>query len=187
MLEDIGSHTAWTPDGKKILFATNSPLPWNTFDIETSQQQNLGLQHSQYPVYSVRFSPDQNWVSFKLQSSTNPVFISRLIGGAAQDEGEWVSIWDALGVGSGHTWWSPDGNTLYVLSERDGFPCIWAQSLDPATKQPQGPPKALQHLHGRLRFVGGTAPFGYGLTADKHYLPLRETKANIWLAEPVEE
>ena len=185
LLEDVGSHMDWTPDGKKILFYTNAPIRWKTVDVETGQQQDLGLQHSQHPVHSVRFSPDQNWVSFKLQSPTNPVFISRLIGGAAQDEGKWVSIADSLGRGSSHSWWSPDGNTLYVLSRRDEFQCIWAQSLDPATKKPQGPLKALQHLHGRLRYDAAGAPFSYGLTADKHYLPLSETKANIWLAEPV--
>ena len=79
----------------------------------------------------------------------------------------------------------PDGNTLYFLSSQDEFLCIWAQSLDPATKNPKGPPKAVQHFHERLR-TRGAASFGYAMTADKLYLPLGETKGNIWLAEPVE-
>ena len=173
LLEDIGSHMDWTPDGKKILFYTTSPISWKTFDVETSQQQDLGLQHSQYPVHSVRFSPNQNWVSFKLQAPASPVFISRLIGGAAQDEGEWVSVGDALGAGAGHTWWSPDGNTLYVLSDQDEFRCIWARALDPATKKPRGPLEAVQHFHGRLRTISGNpALFGYGLTADRESVPI---------------
>ncbi len=81
LLEDIGSHMDWTPDGKKILFYTNSPIRWKTVDVETGQQQDLGLQHSQHPVHSLQFSPDQNWVSFKLRSPASPVFVSRLIGG----------------------------------------------------------------------------------------------------------
>ena len=36
--------------------------------------------------------------------------------------------------------WSPDGNLLYFLSERDGFRCIWGQKLDPASKRPLGAP-----------------------------------------------
>ena len=181
LLEDVGGHMDWTPDGKKILFYTTSPIRWKTVDVETGQQQDLGLQHSQYAVHSVRFSPDQNWVSFKLLHST--VHVAKMVGGAAQDEDQWIAVGDPLD--RGHSWWSPDGNTLYFLSIRDDFRCIWAQSLDPATKQPQGPLKAVQHLHGRFRYdlVGGSY-FGYALTADKHYLPLRETKGNIWLAEP---
>ena len=188
LLEDVGSHMDFTPDGRKILFYTNSPIRWKTLDITTGEQEDLGLQHSQDPVHSVRFSPDQNWVSFKLQNPSNPVFISRLIGGAAQDQDHWVAIGDSrdsLGSQSGHTWWSPDGNTLYMLSRRDEFVCIWARSLDPVTKQPQGPLQAVQHFHESLRYTFfGAAAFAYGLTADKHYLPLSETKANIWLAEP---
>ena len=184
LLEDIGSHMDWTPDGKKILFYTSSPTRWKTLDVVTGQQQDLGVQHSQSAVHSVRFSPDQNWVSFILLRST--VHVSRMVGGAAQDQDQWIPIGDSLD--RGHTWWSPDGNTLYFLSLRDDYRCIWAQSLDPATKQPQGPLKAVQHLHRRLRYNrAGGAQFSYGLTADKHYLPLRKTKANIWLAEPAEE
>lgn len=47
--------------------------------------------------------------------------------------------------------WSPDGARLYHLSRRDGFYCIWAQPVDPATRAPRGEPVAVQHLHGRPR------------------------------------
>ncbi len=182
LLEDVGSHMDWTPDGKKILFYTTSPIRWKTVDVETGRQQDLGLQHSQYPVSAVRFSPDQSWVSFALPSPA--LSVSRMIGGTAQDQDQWISI-EGHPRDGGHSWWSPDGNTLYFLSRRDEFHCIWARSLDPATKRPQGPFKAVQHLHGRLRYgTAGGGQFGYALTGDKHYLPLRETKANIWLAEP---
>ncbi len=91
----------------------------------------------------------------------------------------------ALGVSGAHAWWSPDGNTLYFISEQDEFSCIWAQPLDPVTKNAQGPAKAVQHFHGEHRAIsGGLALYGYAMTADKHYFPLGEAKGNIWLAEP---
>ena len=183
LLEDIGSHMDWTPDGKKILFYTDAPIRWKTFDVATGRQRDLGLEHSQYPVHDVRLSPGRDWVAFKLQTRGAPAFVSRLIEGAAQSEDQWVSLGETGGLNSGHFWWSPDGNTLYFLSRQDEFLCIWAQSLDPATKNPKGPPKAVQHFHERLR-TRGAAPFGYAMTADKLYLPLGETKGNIWLAEP---
>ena len=71
----------------------------------------------------------------------------------------WIPI--SSGFLNYHSWWSPDGNTLYFLSRRDGFACIWAQPLDPATKQPEGAIKDVRHLHGRLRVVeSGAAQFG---------------------------
>ena len=38
--------------------------------------------------------------------------------------------------------WNERGDTLYFLSERCGFRCIWSQRLDVSTKQPLGPPAA---------------------------------------------
>jgi hypothetical protein len=107
--------------------------------------------------------------------------VSRLVAGAGQDESQWIPLGEAWGAGQ--SWWSPDGNSLYYFSNQDEFACIWVQPLEPATKKPKGPPRAFQHFHGRLR-AASAAPFGYGMTADKHYLPLSETKANIWIAEP---
>jgi Tol biopolymer transport system component len=46
---------------------------------------------------------------------------------------------------------SPDGNTMYFTSNRDGFICVWALRLDPKTKRPLGAPFAIQHFHGSQR------------------------------------
>jgi hypothetical protein len=43
--------------------------------------------------------------------------------------------------------WSPDGSRVYYMSVRDGFLCIWAQAVDPATKAPRGEPFAVFHAH----------------------------------------
>ena len=104
-------------------------------------------------------------------------------GGRPVEWSRWIEI--STGSYDNHPWWSPDGNTLYFLSRRAGFTCIWAQPLDPATKQPEGPIKEVKHFHGRLRVVeSGAAQFGYAMLPDRLYLPLNEAKGNIWLAEP---
>ena len=59
---------------------------------------------------------------------------------------EWVEI------AGRDTWvgaprWSSDGNTLYHLSDRDDFTCVWAQPLDSDTKEPVGDPFAVVHAH----------------------------------------
>jgi len=59
---------------------------------------------------------------------------------------EWIEI------AGRDTWvgaprWSPDGRTLYYLSDRDDFICLWAQSLDPDTREPVGDPFSIAHAH----------------------------------------
>jgi Tol biopolymer transport system component/predicted Ser/Thr protein kinase len=59
---------------------------------------------------------------------------------------EWVEI-AGRDVWVGAPRWSPDGNTLYYLSDRDDFICLWAQSLDPDTREPVGDPFSIAHAH----------------------------------------
>lgn len=74
---------------------------------------------------------------------------------------------------------------LYFLPHHEGFSCISVQRLDPIKKRPQGQPRVLKHFYRRQRiFRDRDSEFGYAMTADPLYLPLNETKGNIWLAEP---
>ena len=117
----------------------------------------------------------------ELHRGREPTYIAPVRDGVAAPEREWIRITD--GPVDGRSWWAPDGNLLYVLSDRDGSQCIWAQRLDPATKRPQGPAFGVYHLHGRRRSLVG-APFGYAMAPDKLYFALQETTGNIWLADP---
>jgi Tol biopolymer transport system component len=64
-----------------------------------------------------------------------------------------------LQVQGGSDWrgsprWSADGRLLYYLSDRDGFICLWAQPLDPASKQPSGEPFPVLHAHdNRMKMI----------------------------------
>jgi hypothetical protein len=79
--------------------------------------------------------------------------------------------------------WSPNGAMLYFLSDRDGFRCVWAQRLDPATKHPSGAPFNVVHFHqaGRSMVDAG---FNMSVTADSLVFALTDLTANIWMIEP---
>jgi hypothetical protein len=75
---------------------------------------------------------------------------------------------------------------LYYLSELDGFQCIWAQRLDPATKRPVGQPLEISHWHSARRsLMNVQVPLFQELsvTADKLFFNVGETTGNIWMAE----
>ncbi len=63
-------------------------------------------------------------------------------------ESEWIPLTE--GVWDDKPRWSPDGNLLYFLSERDGFRRIWAQHLD-VLKHPAGPAFPVFHAHDARR------------------------------------
>ena len=181
LVTGVGGAMGWSSDSQKILYLWGLRFQFRTIDVDSRKVVDF-LQHPKYNVDLARFSPDDRWVCFKLelQAGHEPTFIAPVRNGVAAQESEWIKITD--GPVDGRSWWSPDGNLLYVLSERDGWPCIWGQRLD-AAKRPQGPAFAVYHLHGRRRTLA-SAPFGYGMAVDKLYLALEQTTGNIWLAEP---
>jgi hypothetical protein len=94
-------------------------------------------------------------------------------------------------VTEGRTWddlprWSPGGNTVYFTSDWDGFRCIWARRLEPRTRQPQGEPFAVLHLH-KMQLSMTTlrlSEFSLGVAPDRLVFPLAQVRGNIWLMEP---
>jgi hypothetical protein len=80
--------------------------------------------------------------------------------------------------------WSPDGNRIYFVSDRDGFICLWSQPLEPETKRPVGPAQPLYHLHQVRRSipnVGGWGLMDIAVAPDKIVLNLGEITGNIWM------
>ena len=116
-------------------------------------------------VFHPYFSWDDRWVSFKrleeddyLSGSRNArILISPVRHGVAADEKQWVTVTNGQYTDD-KPQFSADGKTLYFVSTRDGYLCIWAQRLDPQTKHPIGPPVAFEHFHNAMGHDAAARP-----------------------------
>jgi Tol biopolymer transport system component len=191
LCEDCGSLTDVSPDGLKLLFEAGGP-PQDVMMLDTVSHRKVSMVHSvnpDYILYGGRYSPDGRWIAFHaaIDRSTNrKIFLAPVRDGRGSAEAEWISVTD----GSQHehdACWSPDGNLVYFISERDGFRCIWAQRLQRLTKHPTGLPFAIQHFHHArhlLTRLGSRSPAtGMSVTRDKLVLAFGELTGNIWLSE----
>ena len=100
-------------------------------------------------LYGGRLSPDGRWVAFTadLDKTINKkLFITALRDGHGLPEADWIPVTDGLRE-EREVAWSANGDRLYFLSMRDGSFCIWAQPLEPRTKQPAGKAFPVQHFH----------------------------------------
>ncbi|MBZ5581416.1 MAG: protein kinase [Acidobacteriia bacterium] len=80
--------------------------------------------------------------------------------------------------------WSPDGNLLYYVSNRDGWSCVWGQRLDPPTKKPRGEPFAVLHFHRTSGFRGlPRESRSIAIAVDRLFFPFADLKGNIWTAK----
>jgi eukaryotic-like serine/threonine-protein kinase len=183
--------TDWSSDGKWILctfHAKDKPHRSRVGLLNVFTQEKLDLlQHPDWVLHSLRFSPDERWVAFHAINDpmTRRIFIAPYIKGEAVGESEWIAVTGGADMDR-EPRWSPDGNLLYFISERDGFRCLWAQRLDPLGKRPMGSPFAVHHFHrSRLNNrMGDTGLIGLSMSRDKIFLSLEELTGNIWMTKP---
>ncbi len=143
------------------------------------------LTHPQNGVFGAQPSPDERWIVFNLVTSPirSQVYLAPFTG-------QTVKVPDWIPLTDGESWddkprWSPDGNVIYFISDRDGFRCLWYQRLDPATKRPAGSPAPLHHLH-RARLTMTNVDNGQqaiSVARDRIVFSLGELTGNVWMAE----
>ena len=177
--EDCSDY-GWSSDKKRLVLVTKAPARVSILDVGTKRRTPL-LEHAKYRLWNPRFSPDDRWVSF---NATEPGR-SRILVAPVRDQGavpeqEWITIADTGWDDKPR--WSPDGNTLYLVSERDGFRCIWAQHLD-SQKHPLGEAIAVFHAHQSLRSLSNVGPgdLAISVARDKIVFNMNERRGNLWL------
>ena len=129
-----------------------------------------------------RLSPDGRWMSaMEWTTAGRARIIVFPFRGTPVPPAEWVVVTDEDSVAE-ESAWSPDGNLLYFVSERDGSRCVWMQRLDPQTKHPIGPPTALLHLHGSRRSMIPSMgdPSRFALTGNSLIFSMQLQRGNIW-------
>jgi Tol biopolymer transport system component len=144
----------WSADGRWIVHTEGRPVRFRSFDRDTGSRSDV-LYHSSYQLYLPRISPDGNWILFlaRTRPDRSRVCVARLQPGNPPSEADWVT------VASDDTWndkpaWSGDGKTVYFTSDRDGFRCLWKQTVTLDSKRPTGLPKPVFHSHAARVSIG---------------------------------
>lgn len=131
-------------------------------------------------------SDDNRWIAFLLAkpSGAAAIYLSPLRDTPATER-EWVAVAEELSYLAAPRW-SPDGNFLYFLSERDGHGCVWAQRLDAGSKKPTGAPFGVWHehrpSHSKLTWPRGGRSIG--IARGKLVFFQVENRSNIYMIQP---
>ena len=131
-----------------------------------------------------QLSPDGRWASAMEWSSADRARIIIFPFRATPvPPAEWVPLTEDQSVEEEHVW-SPQGDAIYFVSERDGSRCVWMRKLDPATRHPVGPVMPVLHLHGARRSMISTAirPQRLALALNSLFFSVQEQRGNIWKA-----
>jgi Tol biopolymer transport system component len=152
----------------------------------TTGQRTVILEHGEDALYRGQLSPDEKWIAFHgdHRSVETREYVAPFRGAEPVPQSEWIAVTDG-GTFDDAPQWSPDGRSLYYVSDRDGFRCIWAQRLDGATKQPLGKPEALLHLHERRPSMTGVSlsSLGIAVGGDRIVFNMLEAWSNLWMVD----
>ncbi|MGH9675219.1 MAG: protein kinase domain-containing protein, partial [Bryobacteraceae bacterium] len=161
------------PTGGIILLNTSTGHRFSVAKIE-----NLHLADP-------RFSHDGKWIGFHSLNSTltRQILIAPapdLVPGASWFPVTSGNAMDRLAA------WAPDGTAMYFVSEADGFRCIAAQRLDPATKRPQGSMFYVFHLHNPRQSIMNFSNVNMARLAvarNRIVFSLGERMGNLWMSK----
>jgi Tol biopolymer transport system component len=187
LCEGCGYLLNWSPSGRELLYywGQGQPIRFGLLDVLSGERRTV-LQHPTYDLLRGIVSPDEGWIAFHmaLPQNQSSVFVAPLRQVPAP-ESDWIRVTEGSGIDS-WPFWSPDGRLLYFLSQRDGFRCVWAQSLDFETKHPVGSPINVLHIHSARRSLSNwrsSGEMGMSLTPDALVFSMLEITGNIWMAE----
>jgi Tol biopolymer transport system component len=183
-----GTTMGISADGARISYepATGEDLIY--YDVPRKTSVKVADRPADTILTAGRFSPDGKWMAFhaRARRSTAQIFVVRLDGPLPVPRDQWIAI-TAGDLEDMEPAWSPNGALLYFLSDRDGFRCIWARRLDPATHHPVGDPFEVAPFHtaraSLRRLANTTGLTGLTVAPGRLVFALGELTGNIWLEE----
>ena len=131
--------------------------------------------------YQATYSPNEQWVAF---NATSPGGLSAIYVVSAEG-GQWTA------VSEGTYWddkprWSPDGKTLYFVSNRSGFLNVWGRRFDPNTGKPSGDPFRVTNLENPSERVSSpVSSMELAIAPNQMVLPIVEASGSVWVLENI--
>jgi Tol biopolymer transport system component len=99
--------------------------------------------------------------------------------GSPPPPSEWIYLTDGK-TQDFYPRWSPDGNTVYFVSDRGGGYALLAQRVDPRTKKPLGDPMVVYSFSGvSPRLIESTR--WISVARDRIVFSLEERNGSIWM------
>jgi Tol biopolymer transport system component/DNA-binding winged helix-turn-helix (wHTH) protein len=181
----------WAADGQSLLVRcrenpafsaicrlSNSPAGGAAADmhvIAADARRNL---------YAAKHSPDGRWVSFiaATDRTRSTVFVS------PAGPGPWIPMTPHEDrYFEDKPRWSPDGRTLYFLSNRNGFWNVWGRRFDPERGKALGEPFQVSRFDSSLQMVrDNVADVQIGITSRRLILPVTQMSGAVWVLDNVD-
>jgi hypothetical protein len=183
LCDGCSTPSGWFEDGKTVFYRDGLTSSINLIDVNTGKSRVV-VPANGAVLSHASWSPENEYLLFTETRSggSKRVFTVRFPRSTGSAVGERIPITDA-GEGSDQAHWSGDGKTVFYLSKRDGFSCIWGRSFDPRSGKLRGPAFAVVHYHNPGTSIDLVVPesFNLSVAGDSIFFNLGEYTSSIWI------
>ena len=174
--------TGWFDGDRAVLYREGLPSKIKMADLETREtrivQEAVGTS-----LDDASWSPENQYLLFTASKdpNTKQVFAVLFPKSTQAVSGEWIPITSESEF-SDRPRWSGDGKTVFYLSTRDGFTCVWGRHFDIEAGRPTSKPFAVMHYHNP-RFSPASVvshSFNLSVSGDSIFLNVGESNSSIW-------
>jgi Tol biopolymer transport system component/DNA-binding winged helix-turn-helix (wHTH) protein len=176
----------WSPDGRELLIAqatqgNNNVELWSlpTSRVSGGMPRKIAGD-SRFKLWQPHFSPDGRWIVFEGEKPENSALYV-----ISAEGGPWVPI-PPRGHWDDKPRWSPDGRTIYYVSETHGFFNVWGIHFNPTRGIPVGKPFRVTKFESpNLMIPTYIPPVELSISKDKLVINLAEVSGSVWMLENV--
>jgi eukaryotic-like serine/threonine-protein kinase len=174
--------TGWFDGDRGVLYRDDVPSKIKMVDPRTKEVK-IVLEADSTSLNDASWSPENQYLLFTASRDgrTKQVFAVLFPKSTQVVSGEWIPITSESEF-SERPRWSGDGKSVFYLSTRDGFSCVWGQRFDVQSGRVTSKPFAVMHYHNPRFSPGRVASrsFNLSVSGDSIYLNVGETNSSIW-------
>jgi dipeptidyl aminopeptidase/acylaminoacyl peptidase len=183
----------WSADDQWVLASkwdkTFHPEVWEIPVARTVHAANSArsiVSHPNYQLYQAHFSPDGQWFLFQAVD-LQPASLESVIYVTPHAGGLWVRITEN-NHWSDKPRWSPDGRTIYYVTDQNGLFNVWGTPFDPTAGRLSGKPFQLTAFNTPgLMFPSSIELADISITNDKLAITLEQASGSIWMLDNVDQ
>jgi len=187
--------TDWSPDGASLLVSRWNEKIQHTeiWLLPIAAAANAGpagrllISEGAYDLGSAQFSSDGRWIVFQATRNLPSGSVSKLYV-TLTSGGPWIPLTDGK-YWDGRPHWSPNGKTIYFVSDRSSFYSnVWGIHFDPAKGKPVGEPFRVTAFESPSLMVPQLIQsVGLSLSQNKFVLTMQDLSGSIWVLDNVGE
>ena len=181
----------WSPDGKSLLVSMpdSESRHWEIWEMPATgkdanaKARKLVACDTKTNLWQSRYSENGRWILFEAEENKSNRHLSTIYVTPATGGGPWTRITEAKHWDD-KARWSPDGRTIYYLSDRKGFFNVWGIHFDPVKGKPEGDPFQVTNFHSPDLMVADLmTDVGLSLTEDKLIVTVAQRSGSIWILD----